>query len=54
MHKNGFCKLHGSERGVCPQPPVDLIKCTEIIIPHLLYRILQYLRSNYIESKSVK
>ncbi len=52
MSKIGFCKYHGPERLKNPEAPKDLIKCSEIILANLVYRILQYFRSAYSKKKN--
>lgn len=48
MNPNGFCKNHGcNKKSASSSPPQELIKCSEVILPNLLYRILQHFRSSY-------
>ena len=47
MSKLGFCKFHGPDRQVVAEAPNELTKCSEIILPNLIYRILQFFRSVY-------
>lgn len=48
MSPNGFCKNHGcNKKSAASSPPQDLIKCSKVILPNLLYRILQHFRSSY-------
>ena len=46
LKKDGFCKSHGHEDSNCvPEAPIELTKCSEIMLSNLIYRILQHFRS---------
>lgn len=51
MNKRGFCKFHGPDREAAPEAPSELIKCSEVLLPNLVYRLLQYFRSVFKEGK---
>jgi E3 ubiquitin-protein ligase UBR3 len=46
MNSNGFCKRHGSNRIPNKQIPSKLIRCAQIILPRLILRFIQHLRSH--------
>ena len=45
ISKLGFCKFHGPDRETISDAPIELTKCSEIILSNLIYRILQFFRS---------
>ena len=47
MNPKGFFKSNGchSSKAASVQPPDDLIICCELLLPSLLYRLLQYFRN---------
>ncbi len=48
MNPKGFCKSHGCNTKTSSSlVPDDLIVCCELLLPNLLYRLLQYFRSVY-------
>lgn len=51
MSAKGFCKSHGCHNKQEKVPPVELTKCCEVIISHLLYRIVQYYREHETKSR---
>jgi E3 ubiquitin-protein ligase UBR3 len=55
MNPKGFCKSHGCNKQdkANNQPPDELIKCCEIVLSHLLYRMLQYFRNVYAASSKI-
>jgi E3 ubiquitin-protein ligase UBR3 len=49
MSSKGFCKSHSTDNSVVQNgPPGELIKCCEVILSNLLYRLLQHFRTLYI------
>lgn len=46
MSKSGFCKHHGTNRKV-QDAPNDLVASVKVILSHLLYRLVQYLREKF-------
>ncbi|XP_060847929.1 uncharacterized protein LOC132927424 isoform X2 [Rhopalosiphum padi] len=56
MKPDGFCRKHSSTNNIdgtstssnsgCKQPPADLLRVAERIMPRLLLRLVQYLREN--------
>lgn len=53
MSPKGFCKNHGcNKKSEISSPPQELIKCSEVILPNLLYRILQHFRSSYASNRT--
>ncbi len=52
MNPKGFCKFHGKRDNQNLKVPDDLIKCSEIILSHLLYRLLQFFRNAYASSSN--
>jgi E3 ubiquitin-protein ligase UBR3 len=45
MNPNGFCKHHGPNRIPNEPIPSKLIQCVQIILPRLILRFIQHLRS---------
>jgi E3 ubiquitin-protein ligase UBR3 len=45
MNPKGFCSKHGCHVKREVQVPDELIKCSEIILSNLLYRLLQFFRN---------
>lgn len=51
MSKKGFCKFHGPDRQQGPDAPSELTCCAEVILPNLIYRLLQFFRSYFEDGK---
>lgn len=46
MKENSFCKHHGPNRVPNAQIPSKLIRCAQIMLPRLILRFIQHLRSH--------
>uniref|UniRef100_A0AAQ4S819 E3 ubiquitin-protein ligase n=1 Tax=Gasterosteus aculeatus aculeatus TaxID=481459 RepID=A0AAQ4S819_GASAC len=50
MRESGFCRLHRLRTGEnVPSIPRDLLLMSEMVLPHFILCIIQYLRDGYIE-----
>jgi E3 ubiquitin-protein ligase UBR3 len=45
MNSKGFCKHHGPNRIPNEQIPYKIIRCSQILLPRLILRLIQHLRS---------
>ncbi|CAF3003113.1 unnamed protein product [Rotaria sp. Silwood2] len=52
MNSNSFCKHHGSNRIPNAHIPYKLIRCTQILLPRLILRFVQHLRSHASPTKA--
>ncbi|CAF4080946.1 unnamed protein product, partial [Rotaria magnacalcarata] len=52
MNPNSFCKHHGPSRLPNAPIPQSLIRCAQIVLPRLILRLIQYLRSHATPIKS--
>ncbi|CAM4976530.1 unnamed protein product [Rotaria socialis] len=52
MNPNSFCKHHGPNRLPNAPIPQSLIRCAQIVLPRLILRLIQYLRSHATPIKS--
>ena len=46
MSSHSFCKHHGPNRIPNAQIPDKLIRCSQILLPRLIFRFIQHLRSH--------